>query len=288
MTEVSVIIPHYNDLAGLKLCLDALGRQTMKRERFDIVIADNGSPFSASDIEAVVRDRARVVVETTPGAGPARNAAVAASQGSILAFTDADCVPAPGWLEAGVAALRCHPLVGGRMTVLVRDLSNRSAAEAFETVFAFDNERYVDQLHFSVTANLFCSRETFDAVGPFRTGMSEDLEWCLRARDAGFAIGYAADAEVGHPARTNWQQLTAKWRRIQAETFALRPRSPINTLTWLARAWAMPLSIVAHVPKVARAANLSPIEKLRAVGCLARLRLWRMADAHRLALGLKR
>lgn len=36
-----------------------------------------------------------------------------------------------------------------------------SGAEAFETVFAFDNERYVKQLHFTVTANLICPRELF-------------------------------------------------------------------------------------------------------------------------------
>ena len=77
------------------------------------------------------------------------------------------------------------------MTVLVRAGQPKSGAEAFECVFAFDNRAYVLDKGFTVTANLFCSRALFEDVGPFLTGVSEDLEWCMRARSKGYRIGYA-------------------------------------------------------------------------------------------------
>src|SRR3546814_15933384 len=86
------------------------------------------------------------------------------------------------------------------------DLGPLTSAEAFEKVFAFDNEDYVRSKGFSVTANLFCRRADFEIVGPFRTELSEDKEWCHRAIAKGFSIGYAAAAVVAHTPRRNWQR----------------------------------------------------------------------------------
>src|SRR4051812_45424864 len=77
--RVSVVIPHYQDLGGLELCLTSLERQTLPRAEFEIVVSDNNSPVGRAAVEAVVRDRARLVVCTEKGAGPNRNAGVAAS-----------------------------------------------------------------------------------------------------------------------------------------------------------------------------------------------------------------
>src|SRR5436189_258200 len=81
-------------------------------------------------------------------------------------------------LRRGLEALAQADFVGGRMQVLVEDPARPRPAEAFEAVFAFDNRRYVEEMGFTVTANLFCPRAVFDAVGGFGVGMSEDLEWC--------------------------------------------------------------------------------------------------------------
>ncbi len=148
-------------------------------------------------MEQAIAGRASLTIVGEKGAGPARNGGVAASNGAILAFTDCDCVPSPEWLTAGIAALERAPVVGGRMTVSTSEC--KSGAEAFESVFAFDNEDYVTRKGFTVTANLFCSRKTFDEVGPFRTGVSEDTEWCWRARDRGFSTDLCARCDSRSP-----------------------------------------------------------------------------------------
>lgn len=283
--DISVIVPHYEDLAGLDLCLQALGRQEGDLD-FEIVVADNMSPSGEAAVRSMIGDRARLILAPQKGAGPARNAGVAAARGRILAFTDCDCVPEPGWLKAGLAALERYDFVGGRMTVLVPDTRRMSGAEGFERVFAFDNQAYVERKGFTVTANLFCPRALFDAVGGFLTGVSEDLEWCHRARAAGFRIGYAADAVAGHPARANWQQLRHKWRRLNAETFALYADRPRGRLKWALRSLALPASILAHAPAVLSSPAVpGTANKLRALGTLVRLRLWRFADSFGFVFG---
>lgn len=280
--DVTVVVPHYNDYARLDRCLTALAAQDFGGTR-EIIVADNDSPGGPARIAATVAGRARIVVATAKGAGPARNAGVAAARGRILAFTDADCLPEAGWLAAGIAALSApDTVVGGCMTVLSG--MPRSGAEAFETVFAFDNAAYVRAKGFTVTANLFVARGLFDRVGPFRTGLSEDVEWCWRARAAGARLVYAPGAVVGHPARRDWRELAAKWERLTHETYLLdreRGKSP----GWvIARAWAMLLETPRALVRVLRSPVLAPGERRAAAAVLIRLRLFRFALGHRLAL----
>lgn len=286
--SVSVIVPHYHDLERLDRCLASLVRQTYPPDDFEIVVADNMSPEGEAAVAARIAGRARLVFASEKGAGPARNVAVAASTGAMLAFIDADCIADPDWLARGVAALQGGDLVGGRMIVLVEGRGTKSGAEAFEAVFAFDNRAYVLDKHFSVTANLFCPREVFDRTGPFRNGMSEDLDWCLRAREAGYRIRYADDAIVSHPARPDWPALKKKWVRINAELHQLEMLRPGGWMRWARHTLLLPLSILAHAPRVLRSAALSgPEERLAALVMLARLRLWRFGDSL-LRLGGKR
>lgn len=287
--HVSVIIPHFNDLDGLDRCLDALMRQRIASSGVEIIVADNNSTVGEKRVEERIAGRAKLIIAPEQGAGPARNAGVAASRGRVLAFIDSDCVAEPDWLASGLAALDRFDVVGGKVRVLIDHDNRLSSAEAFERVFAFDNEAYVRDKGFTGAGNMFCRRSTFDLTGPFRVGMSEDLEWSRRATAAGFTLGYDARAVVGHPARRTWAELERKWLRIQSETYALKPPTVGNRLRWLARAWLMPASIIAHIPRIVRSSELnSAQQRLAAMAGLTRLRLWRLIDAHRLAFGWRR
>jgi glycosyltransferase involved in cell wall biosynthesis len=284
--EISVIIPHYQDLDGLEVCLTRLELQSLPRERFEIVVADNNSPVGLNAVEAVVAGRAKVVVCREKGAGPNRNAAVAASSGEILAFIDSDCQAETGWLAAGVAGLERYGLVGGRVTVLVDDPAQLSGAEAFEAVFAFDFKTYINKRGFTGAGNMFCRRATFDLVGPFMNGLSEDKEWSQRAVEMGVSLGYIDAAVVGHPARRNWRELVAKWRRLNAESFLLHRKRGGGRAWWIVRCLAMPASAIAHTPKVLTARSLTNVQgRFRALATLYGIRLWRMVDGLRLAIG---
>lgn len=272
--KVSVVIPHLDDLQGLSACVACLDGQTLSRERFEIVVADNGSKAAPAEIEAAAPG-ARVVRVAERGAGPARNGGVAASRNAVLAFTDSDCLPEPQWLERGLAALADADLVGGRVSVSLADPAHPTAAEAFEAVFAFDNRTYVEARGFSVTANLFTTRSVFDAVGGFRGQVPEDLDWCHRARALGYRIVYAADAPVSHPARRSWSELSRKWRRLTREAMMLDRQAGTSPLDQALRAIAVAISPFAHAGRVLAAERLGPRAKLAALGILFRLRVTR-------------
>jgi GT2 family glycosyltransferase len=283
---VSVIVPHLDDYDNLDACLTLLAEQSFPSDRTEIIVADNGSSRGLDAVRRIVGTRGQVLDVAERGAGPARNAGVRASRGDALAFIDCDCRPDRRWLEEGLEELRSADFVGGRVDVLVEDPRRMTAAEAFESVFAFQNERYVKNLSFTVTASMFVWRSVFDAVGGFENGVPEDLDWCRRARLKGYRIGFASKSIVGHPARRTMPELKRKSRRLTLEWCEAARRDGKGPILMLARQWAVLLSIAPHALVVLASKRLSGTRsRILAVTALAQIRAYRFAVAHRAVLG---
>lgn len=274
--HAAIIIPHYNDVARLVRCLDALMPQV--REGDEVIVVDNGSSADLSPVHKAWPDL-RVVIEHQKGAACARNRGVAETSAPWLFFIDSDCLPAHDWVATAHRLCAAPPgdLIGGQVTVFDETPAPRSGAEAFETVFAFDFRNYIEQKGFSGSGNLLTRRDVFEATGPFKPGLSEDLEWCRRATSKGFRLVYAEDLRVGHPTRSDWTALARKWQRLTQEEKGLTDKSATSRLRWILKALAMPVSVVAHAPRVLFHPGLSDArERARALGTLARLRFARM------------
>src|ERR1700729_1880666 len=282
---VSVIVPHFNDYDNLDACLGLLQAQSFPGDRTEIIVADNGSSRGLDAVRGIVGSRGQVIEVAERGAGPARNAGVRASRGEAIAFIDSDCRPDKRWLEEGLAELRLADFTGGRIDVLVEDPRRMTAAEAFESVFAFQNESYVKGRNFTVTASMFVWRSVFDSVGGFENGVPEDKDWCLRAVRQGYRIRFAPKSIVGHPARRTMPELKRKWRRLtleRCEGARRNGRGPV--LIWLREAVAL-LAAAPHafVPLVSK--RLSGIRnRLMAIGVLAQIRAYRFLVASRIVL----
>ena len=280
---VSVIIPHYNDLHNLERCMKLLAAQTLPSDRFEIIVADNNSRCGIDEVRRVCGTVARVVPAPIQGAGPARNAAVAASRGSVLAFIDSDCRPTPTWLERGLAALSDAQLIGGRVDVDYEDPAHPTAVEAFERVFAFNFKRYIEVEGYSGSGNMFAPRAIFDAVGGFRAQVAEDVDWGQRALSAGYRFRYADDAIVSHPGRRNWIELTQKWDKETRQAYAATIEKQHGRLRWFVRSFAILASPFAHWTTIALSPKLDTAgQKLMATGVLFRIRFWRFAECNRL------
>jgi glycosyltransferase involved in cell wall biosynthesis len=282
---VSVIIPHYNDLENLERCVGLLAAQTLPHSRFEVVVADNNSRCGIDEVRRVCGDFVRVIHAPIQGAGAARNAAVDASRGKVLAFIDSDCRPSTTWLERGLAALSKAQIVGGQVDVDYEDPTHPTAVEAFERVFAFNFKRYIEEVGFSGSGNMFVPREIFDTVGGFRSGVAEDLDWGRRAVAANYRFRYAAEVVVSHPARRNWPELTQKWRKATREAYAAAVETPNGRFRWLLRSFAILASPFVHWTIVARSKKLETVQqRLMAIGILFRIRFWRFVEANRLLL----
>jgi glycosyltransferase involved in cell wall biosynthesis len=234
--HVSVIVPVRDGAHHLRLLLDALDRQTIDRESFEVVIADDGSAEPPLDF-ATGDGHVKVLVGPATNSFAARNRAVAVSVGEILAFCDSDCIPEPEWLERGLAAVEEADLVAGYIRFI---LPEKRTIWTLVDMDTSKNQQALVAAGLAETANLFVTRAAFDRVGGFMEidngyGDYDLVERCVAS---GCALRFAVDAIVWHPTRqTAASVLRAHWvySRSYAE-FQGRRGVPIQGLrlrTWV-------------------------------------------------------
>jgi glycosyltransferase involved in cell wall biosynthesis len=293
---VSVIVPVYNDAARLRLCLEALEKQSYPAPCYEVIVVDNAS---TEDIKGVVAEYGHAVyaLETTLGSYAARNRGLELAKGNFLAFTDADCIPKPDWLEKGVARLLAHPdcgVVGGEIELFFKDPRRPTSAELYETVsasFNFNQRRDVTKQIFSATANLFTFRRIFDEVGPFDATMKTggDKEWCQRVVAAGYPLVYAPEVIIAHPARASLGELARRHQRLTGNVYRKIARKDDAPLAF-ARGLAKSLIALPPRSKLERLFSRADVElgtwdKIKVVLLLAFQRLLRTFELVRLRLG---
>lgn len=188
---VSVVIPARDAAGTLGAALDGLAAQ--RGADFEVFVVDDGSTDGTAALAEAHPSGPTVLRRAAHGAGAARNAGAAVARAPVLAFTDADCVPEPGWLAAGLAALARADLVQGRVVP-------ERPPGARERTIAVERETGLYE-----TANLLVTRAAYDLAGGFGDGLAatgrpfgEDVAFAWRARRAGSRTAFASDAVVRH------------------------------------------------------------------------------------------
>jgi glycosyltransferase involved in cell wall biosynthesis len=201
LPPVSVIVPAYNAEGTIEQLLESLMNQQYPKDLLEIIIVDNNSIDSTGEI--VRKYPVRFLQEKEcQSSYAARNRAIRAAGGQILAFTDADCQAQLGWLKAGVEALarQSADLAAGR--VEFNYSPEKTAAEYYDSITQMHTDSSIRQYDSAATANLFVRAELFDKLGLFPLVASGgDWQWTSQAVRSGFRLVYAPDAIVRHPAR---------------------------------------------------------------------------------------
>ena len=205
---LSVIIPVRNGGDVLGALIAALERQTLPRDRFEVLVADDGSTDGATENIATDDGWLRVLPGTAENPYAARNRASREARGEILVFSDADCEPVPDWLEKGLAALEEADLVAG----LVRFRTKRRSVWALLDMETFLDQEKTVRKGRAVTANLFVRRELFGRVGGFDASLPNggDQEFVARAVADGGRLVFAREPAVYHPARDSAREFLGK------------------------------------------------------------------------------
>lgn len=214
---VSIVIPVYQDQAGLDRCLKSISQQAgIQMAQIEAIVVDNGSKPRISILKALPF-HVQLLVCDKKGAYAARNLGATAARGDDLVFIDADCWPDAHWLRGGLEILSSREetvIVGGGVR-FERSLSPTSV-ELYQILMGFGQERSIKELGFSATANLFVSRSFFKRVGDFNEGLLSggDREWSWRAVRLGAEIYYAEKAFVWTKPRRTLRSAIVQARRV--------------------------------------------------------------------------
>lgn len=202
---ISVVIPTFARPDQLTACLDAVAELDYPRDRFEVIVVDDGSPMPMETVTSPFHADLRLRLLRQPNQGPsaARNRGARHAAGEFLAFTDDDCAPRPGWLRGLAEALVAGPdrLVGGKV---INFVANHACSEASQAIndFRYDDfeeDRWMPFLtsnNIAMAAARFQETGGFDVSNPFAA--FEDRDLCDRWRARGWPLFYAGSAEILH------------------------------------------------------------------------------------------
>jgi GT2 family glycosyltransferase len=202
--SISVVVPTFGRPQELRGCLEALAALDYPRERYEVVVVDDGSdppmgPWAGATDAGL---RIRWLRQANAGPAAARNAGARAATAEILAFTDDDCRPASDWLSAIAAALARDPeaLCGGTTTNALEHSACSVASHAIVDVAIEHLHARGDDLRFFPSNNLALRADAFASIGGFDEAFrtAEDRDLCDRWLRAGRPLVRAPLAKVAH------------------------------------------------------------------------------------------
>ena len=198
--SISVIIPTYNRNDLLIKCLDCLNpsAQIMPAFDYEFIVTDDSKNNGAKKLLQEQYPWVRWVEGPKKGPAANRNNGVKLSKGEWLVFTDDDCLPQPGWLNA------YYEVINKSNDILVFE----GCTDAERPKQRFDEEAPINlkgdnlwSCNFAINRELFNSAGGFDETFPYAA--MEDIDFHVRIK-AIASISFIPQAYIIHP-----------WRKIE-------------------------------------------------------------------------
>ena len=194
--EVSVVVPTYRRDTRLAFTLDALAAQTLDLDRFEVLVVrdDDNEPLGTLPAGLDVR----FITQPAPGPAMRRNRGWQEARGDLVAFTDDDCRPSPGWLAGLLDAYSDFP--NGDLVVL----QGRTEPDPEEAHLLHGPARTMEVYgpnRWYPTCNLAMPRSLLERLGGFDEELAfwgEDTDLGLRAEQDGARLIYIDEAVVWH------------------------------------------------------------------------------------------
>lgn len=223
--SVSIIIPTFNGASRIKNCLDALMHQTAELTA-EILVVNDGSTDNTADVLARYSG-IRLITQANAGPAAARNRGVLEARGTIVLFTDDDCVPTPGWLAAMVEPFQDPNVVGvkGVYRTHQRRLVPRFVQIEYEDKYR--RMANLPQIDFIDTYSAGFRRERFLEMNGYDTSFpvacAEDVELSYRMSARGWRMKFVPTAIVYHThPDTLWKYLSKKYKFAFWRVLAVR------------------------------------------------------------------
>jgi GT2 family glycosyltransferase len=231
--RVSVVVSSYERPERLVRLLAGIRAQTVAPGEFELIVVDNGSGPATGQVLAAERTRGALELRTvrherTLGPAGGRNSGWRLARAALVAFTDDDCVPAPGWLEALLSAAAAHPgvILQGRTEPDAVELGDDGMLLARTVRIDGAGPQYE-------TCNIAYPRALLEELGGFdeRYGLrpaGEDTDLAWRALERGATAVFVPEALVRHAVERlgvrGALRDAGRWGAC-AQLFARHPRS---------------------------------------------------------------
>lgn len=212
LIELSVIIPAYNRKDALKECILSLINQDCSQERYEIIVVDDGSSDGTATLMAALIQQypgIRYIQRSHQGPAATRNAGIKESIGTIIAFTDNDCMPASDWIRNIIEAHQMHKnvlAIGGLTSVNPHNIKaevSQFLSDGAISLRINDKNEYI----FFPTCNVSFKREllkeAFSELFPLPAG--EDLEFFWRSFKKGNKFFFVEKLRVFHNCHPNFE-----------------------------------------------------------------------------------
>lgn len=187
--DIAVVIPTWNGAARIVPALESLAQQTLARDRFEVVVADDGSKDRTEEVVGDFRSRhpdlnLRYVRIPHGGVNAARNAGIGASAGRSVMLLDDDEEAPADHLERVVELMADRPdLPGVGGPYYLKDPAYRTCdrCRIGEQSLPISGGGLTPRLF---GGNMVVRRELFDEVGLFDadiSGRGDETEWFHRS-----------------------------------------------------------------------------------------------------------
>ncbi len=195
--EVSIVVPTYNQKELLAGCLHALVNQEFPAGSYEVIIIDDGSTDGTGEL--VRRMQSKVSLnyfrQENKGPGSARNLGISKANGSIIGFTDTDCVPGRNWIKSALPYFSNEQVAGVEGKTIIKNPGEN-------TPFSHQAEN-IKGGNF-MTCNIFYRKNTLGETGGFderyKLAIREDSDLAFTVLERGGRIVFAPEAVVAHPA----------------------------------------------------------------------------------------
>ncbi len=229
---VSIVIPVYNDRAGIRTTIDSLLEHTDYPADLEIIVVDNGSTDATPRVvDRYARTHDHVVLEIesdVQGSYAARNAGIRRAIGDVIVFLDADQAVTSGWLTDAIDRLERDDIAYLAPDVTLDIGDDPSIVGRYNYTTGFPIEDFVEQHRYAPTSCLLVRRSLLEDVGGFdeRLQSGGDLEFGNRVDEASYDLCYEPDVSVVHPVRGSFRSLFKRNLRIGRGHCQLQRRYP--------------------------------------------------------------
>lgn len=238
MTDLSIIIVNWNVANLLKACLDSILTSPTEPDALEIIVVDSAS--TDDSVTMLKRDYPQIkLIEQRENVGFTRgnNIGLETSVGRYILLLNPDTEVLDDALEKMIEYMETHPQVGiiGPQT-LNSDHTMQSTKRRFPTFLigifestwlqALAPKSILDSYYANDISNdaiadvdwvqgsaLMARREVYQKIGELDEGYimySEEMDWCKRAKAAGWRVVYFGQAQIIHHGGKSSDQTPAR------------------------------------------------------------------------------